>query len=313
MWGEVLQRKCVLDRIGRGDHDRAIMRNAATLLILFAFFHPSMNLRAEKPLMTLSPEIHAKALQTLREGLRLTADDQFWVSMHAAEGLTLGGYGEEVIPVLEPKLVTERDGQRLCGIARELVRAGERQHVAVLTEVLKREDSYAHTHAAESLYKVIELGDDAVMRERFEKGGDIKLRLMAAGALARKGDVKALAYIRECRDGEDPEGLQIAAWLLGIIGDKSDIEPLRSRLEDAPTPVIRGYVVNALACLGDPEGLAQLARDLDSEDPAIRTYAATFAGDAKAVSTQARLEAMLDDSFADARVRAAQTLLQLSR
>lgn len=289
------------------------MRNAATLLILFAFFHPSMNLRAEKPLMTLSPEIHAKALQTLREGLRLTAEDQFWVSMHAAEGLTLGGYGEEVIPVLEPKLVTERDGQRLCGIARELVRAGERQHVAVLTEVLKREDSYAHTHAAESLYKVIELGDEAVMRERFEKGGDIKLRLMAAGALARKGDVKALAYIRECRDGEDPEGLQIAAWLLGIIGDKSDIEPLRSRLEDAPTPVIRGYIVNALACLGDPEGLAQLARDLDSEDPAIRTYAATFAGDAKAVSTQARLEAMLDDPFADARVRAAQTLLQLSR
>lgn len=289
------------------------MRNAATLLILFAFFHPSMNLRAEKPLMTLSPEIHAKALQTLRDGLRLTAEDQFWVSMHAAEGLTLGGYGEEVIPVLEPKLVTERDGQRLCGIARELVRAGERQHVAVLTEVLKREDSYAHTHAAESLYKVIELGDEAVMRERFEKRGDIKLRLMAAGALARKGDVKALAYIRECRDGEDPEGLQIAAWLLGIIGDKSDIEPLRSRLEDAPTPVIRGYIVNALACLGDPEGLAQLARDLDSEDPAIRTYAATFAGDAKAVSTQARLEAMLDDPFADARVRAAQTLLQLSR
>lgn len=289
------------------------MRNAATLLILFAFFHLSTILRAEKPLMTLSPEIHAKALRILREGLLIADPAQFWVAMHAAEGLTLGGYGEEVIPVLEPKLATERDGQRLCGIARELVRAGERQHVAVLTEVLKREDSYAHTHAAESLYKVIELGDEAVMRERFEKGGDIKLRLMAAGALARKGDVKALAYIRECRDGNDPEGLQISAWLLGIIGDESDIEPLRSRLDEAPTPVIRGYVVNALACLGDPEGLAQLARDLDSEDPAIRTYAATFAGDAKAVSTQARLEAMLDDSFADARVRAAQTLLQLSR
>ena len=104
-----------------------------------------------------------------------------------------------------------------------------------------------------------------------------------------------------------------AVLAFGILGDQSDIEPLRQRLDDAPTPLIRGYVVNALACLGDPEGLAQMARDLDSEDPAIRTYAATFAGDAKAVSTQAKLEAMLDDSFADARVRAAQTLLQLSR
>jgi hypothetical protein len=45
----------------------------------------------------------------------------------------------------------------------------------------------------------------------------------------------------------------------------------------------------------------------------IRAYAATFAGDAKAVSTQKRLEAMLDDPDADARIRAAQTLLQLSR
>jgi sialidase-1 len=289
------------------------MKILALLLILLAFFHSSDTIRAEKPLMSLAPEVHAKALRILREGLALSDLTQFWVTMHAAEGLTLGGYGEEVISVLTPKIATERDGQRLCGLARELVRAGKREHVAVLTEVLRRDDSYGHTHASESLYKVVELGDEAIMRERFESGGDIKLRLMAAGALARKGDAKAYAYIRKCRDGRDPEGLQISAWLLGILGDTSDIEPLRRRLKDAPTPVIRGYVVNALACLGDPEGLSQLARDLDSEDPAIRTYAATFAGDAKAVSTQARLEAMLDDSFADARVRAAQSLLQLSR
>jgi len=200
------------------------------------------------------------------------------------------------------------------GLARELVRAGKREHLPVLIEVLRREDPYGHTHAAESLYKVIEVGDESVMRERFEKGGNIKLRLMAAAALARKlNDAGAYAFIRECRDGKDPDGLQISAWILGIIGNQGDIEPLRARLADAPTPVIRGYVVNALACLGDPDGLARLARDLDDPDPAIRTYAATFAGDAKAVSTQPRLEAMLDDPDADARVRAAQTLLQLSR
>lgn len=281
-------------------------------LFLLALLFPVAPLAAD-PVMKLSPEIKARALEILREGVSLTEPENFWVAMHAAEGLTLGGYGDEVIPLLEPKLSTEKDGQRLCGLARELVRAGKKEHVAVLTGVLRREDSYGHTHAAESLYKVLEIGDEEVMRERFKNGDSLKLRLMAAAALARKGDAEALAFVRESRDGEDPEGLQIAAWILGIIGDKSDIEPLRKRLTDAPTPVIHGYVVNALAVLGDPEGLRLLTRDLEDEDPMIRTYAATFAGDAKATSTQAKLEAMLDDPFADARVRAAQTLLQLSR
>lgn len=270
---------------------------------------------AESPApMTLSPEIKAKALDTLRAGLRIDDPERFWVTMHAAEGLTLAGRGEEVIPVVEPKLATEKDGQRLCGLARELVRAGKREHVAILVEVLRREDPHGHVHAAESLYKIFEVGDEALMRERFEKGANLKLRLMAAAALARKtGDAEACAFIRGCRDGKDPEGLQIAAWILGILGDESDIEPLRRRLGDAPTPLIRAYVVNALACLGDPDGLARLARDLEDPDPAIRAYAATFAGEAMAFSTQARLEAMLDDPDPDARVRAAQSLLQLSR
>lgn len=264
--------------------------------------------------MNLSPETKTEALETLRAGLRIADPEKFWVTMHAAEGLTLAGRGEEVIAAVEPKLATEKDGQRLCGLARELVRAGKREHVAILTEVLRREDPHGHIHAAESLYKIVEVGDEALMRERFEKGANIKLRLMAAAALARKtGDAEARAFIRECRDGKDPDGLQIAAWILGILGDESDIEPLRRRLGDAPTPLIRAYVVNALACLGDPDGLARLARDLDDPDPAIRTYAATFAGDARAVSTRTRLEAMLDDPDPDARVRAAQSLLQLSQ
>jgi sialidase-1 len=265
-----------------------------------------------EPVMKLSPEVREKAVETLRAGLRLGDPEQFWVAMHAAEGLTLGGLGAEVVPVLEPRLASEKDAQRRCGLARELVRAGRREHVAVLAEVLRSEESYGHTHAAESLYKVEELGDEAVMIERFEEGEDVKLRLMAAGALVRKGDEKALAFIRECRDGDDADGLQIAAWLLGILGDQSDVEPLRRRLEDAPSPIVRAYVEHALACLGDPDGLARLARNLEDADPAIRTYAATFAGDAKAASTQPRLEAMLGDEFPDARVRAAQTLLQLS-
>ncbi len=309
--GSPAQRKCVLDTANGTCHGSRMMRMLSTLLLAL-YCAAAASLSAAPP-MTLSPEIREKALAILRGALRLEDPEQFWVAMHAAEGLVLGGYGEEIVPVLEPRLATEKDGQRLCGLARELVRAGRKEHVAVLAEVLRREDSYGHTHAAESLYKVDELGDEATMRQRFQQGGDIKLRLMAAGALARKGDTEALAFIRGSRDGDDPDGLQIAAWLLGILGDRSDIEPLRKRIADAPTPLIRAYVEHALACLGDPEGLARLARNLEDGDDLIRTYAATFAGDAKAVSTQARLEAMLDDPFHDARVRAAQTLVQLSR
>ncbi len=265
--------------------------------------------------MKLSPEIRSKALSVLREGLLTKDPEQFWFAMHAAEGLTLGGYGDEVLTVVGPMLATETDGQRLCGIARELIRAGDREKVTVLVEVLSREDPYGHIHAAESLYKVVEVGDEAVMRRRFEDDGPIKLRLMAAGALARKNDdAKAFAYIRECLRGAEPEGIQIAAWLLGVIGDKSDIEPLRTRLPDAPEPIIRAYIEHAMASLGDAEGLRLLEKNLEDEDPVIRTYAATFAGDAKAYATQGKLERiMLDDSFLDARIRAAQTLLQLSR
>jgi sialidase-1 len=295
---------------------RLFAPHAWKLLPLAAFALTAGSCSSDLPPVTrmkLSQTIEGRAITVLREGLRLTGEENFWVSMHAAEGLTLGGLGGEVIEFVEPRLATETDTQRLCGLARELVRAGKREHVAVLAEVLARPDSHGHTHAAESLYKVHEVGDEAIMRERFEKGGDIKLRLMAAAALARQGDAGAFAFIRETLRGTDPDGIQIAAWILGIIGGSEDIEPIRSRLADAPTPIIRAYLEHSLAALGDEEGLRLLSRNLEDPDPVIRTYAATFAGDAKAYSTQPQLEAMLDDSFQDARVRAAQTLLQLSQ
>ncbi len=262
---------------------------------------------------TLTSETESRALAALREGLHATGADQFWISIHAAEGLTLAGRKDEVRAFLAPKLATERDAQHRCGIARELVRAGDRSGIAVLSEVLTSPDPHGHVHAAESLYKVHEVGDPEAMRRHFLAGDGIKLRLMAAAALARHGDLDAIAFIRRTLLEDDPDGIQIAAWVLGRIGNASDIEPLRSRLDDAPTPLIRAYLEHSLAALGDPDGLAALSRNLESDDPAIRTYAATFAGDARAAFTQPKLEKMLDDPNLDARVRAAQTLLQLSQ
>src|SRR5690606_16351807 len=110
-----------------------------------------------------------------------------------------------------------------------------------------------------------------------------------------------------------PDGQQIATWLLGVIGDESDIPQLLTNLEKETDPLRRCYIENALACLGHERGLSSLERNMKSSDPAVRTYSAEFAGHAYAPSTAPTLEKLLDDEVLDVRVRAAQSLLVLAK
>ncbi len=264
-----------------------------------------------EPRLNLDDATRERCIQVLRAGLR---SDEFWPSIHAAEGLTIGGLGKEVRAFLEPKLEGDFDDRQLCGISRELARAGDREKTRVMLEILAGDDPFGHIHAAESLFKVDEIGDGVAMRRAFEKGEDVKLRLMAAAALGKKGEKRALQFLREnLASSDDPDAIRISAWILARIGGKQDIEPIRARLKDAPSPIVRAYLEHALASLGDEAGLAALSQNLESTDPAIRTYAATFAGDARAVSVAPKLTRMLDDSNLDARIRAAQSLLDLAR
>ncbi len=259
--------------------------------------------------ITLDSATREKCLSVLRAGLR---GDEFWPSMHAAEGLTLGGHGLEVIEYLTPKLKTETDDQHLCGIAREIVRAGDRSAVPVMLTILGGDNSYGHVHAAESLFKVFETGDGQSMRLAHAQSGNLKLKLMAAGALVRGGDTAALQTVRNLLNDGDPQNYTIAAWVLGQIGDSSDIPRLKAQLARCPDAATRANFEHALAILGDPDGMQALEQNLTSGDNAIRTYAATFAGDARATGTVDRLKVMLEDPFSDARIRAAQALLVLA-
>ncbi len=72
--------------------------------------------------LDLDEATQTRCLAVLREGLR---SDEFWPAMHAAEGLSRSGFGDEVQRALEPKLSEENDDQHRCGLARELVRAGD--------------------------------------------------------------------------------------------------------------------------------------------------------------------------------------------
>ena len=258
----------------------------------------------------LSDALRSRCLTTLRDGM---TGDEFWPSIHAAEALTLAGQGDEVRKYLEPKLLLEKDDQRRCGLARELVRAGDRDQAQIMLDILAGAEPYGHVHAAESLYKVNEIGDGKAMKRAAGQTDNMKLHLMAAAALARRGNKKALKQLRTRLSDADPETRKIAAWILGRIGDATDIPQLRKNIESAPDALSRAYNEHSLAALGDAAGLRALVANLQDDDPAIRTYAATFAGDAQNASVGPALIPLLDHENIDVRVRAAQSLLVLAQ
>lgn len=282
--------------------------------VLLACCAAAVTSSAETPL-TLSTEIHQRCLQVLRGGMR---DGEFWPSIHAAEALTIAGRRDEVRAFLSPKLETETDDQRRCGLARELVRAGDRGQATVLLNLLADADPYGHVHAAESLYKVGWDGEARPLIDALDKPDDLRLQLMAAAALAKhgKGEIATRAYAflrRTLRDEPDQENFRIAAWVLARIGDGRDIDLIRSRMVESTQDALTvAFLQHALAALGDPTGKDALRRNLKSTDPAIRTYAAVFAGDAGMTDTAPLLIGQLEDDNADARIRAAQSLIVLS-
>ncbi len=261
----------------------------------------------------LDAKTKAKALKILRDGIRAKGPDNFWPSIHACEALTLAGHGDEVTKLLTPKLKTEKDDQRRCGLARELVRAGDRSKAKIMLDILAGEDKHGHVHACESLYKINEIGDGKLLRSSLKSDNTIQA-LMAAAALGRKGDPEAMKFLREKLSDEDAGIARISAWVLGRIGDaRSDIPGLRTGLTKQTDPLVRSYFENSLALLGDPRGITAVLRNLRSEDSGIRTYSAVFAGEARITSAKDRLITLLDDETLDVRIRAAQALLVLAQ
>lgn len=266
---------------------------------------------------SLGEELRGRCVEILKKGLADVRPDlpkeDFWPAIHAAEGLTLAGHGDVVIETLTPLLVSETDAQKRCGLARELVRAGDRAKAAVLLEILAMEDAYGHVHAAESLFKVGEVGDGASLRQAMAQTENLPLRVMASAALARGGNAKGLAVLREILADHNSPANRLAAWALAQTGNAWDIAQLHDNLPHAENPLIRCFHEMALANLGDPAGQAILVESLTSEDPTRRVFAANFAGEGRIIDAAGRLTALLDDPVADVRYRAAQSLLMLDQ
>ncbi len=265
--------------------------------------------KRQEPLQ-LAPELQERCLATLCNGL---ASDEFWPAMHAAEALTLAGHGDEVVAALRDRLPQERDDQRRCGLTRELVRAGDRSPLSVLFEILGNEQSAGRVHAAESLYKIGEVGDGRLLRAALEQSPHPPLQLMAAAALAKSGDQAGLIHLRGRLQSDDRPVRNLAAWALARVGGEPDVKRLLSLLESEQDATARVMIAGALACLGHPAGRAELGRSLDSDNAGVRAMAAEFVGHSRCFELQGKLVQRLDDPVLDPRVRAAQSLLVLSQ
>lgn len=265
---------------------------------------------------TLDASTRERCIRVLNEGLR---SQEFWPAIHAAEGLTGAGEHEAVRAFLKPKLASQTDDQKRCGLARELVRAGDHQQTAVMMEILRSEDTHGHVHAAESLFKVGWSGDGGPLKRVFAETTDVRLRLMAAAAMAKHGSgserQEAFAFLREqLRQEPDPEIFRLSAWVLGRIGADQDRALIRARLGDAhDNRLVQAFLQHALAALGDDAGKQALLRNLESSDPAVRTYAAVFAGESGIIEAVPMLVRQLNDAHLDARIRAAQALIVLGQ
>jgi sialidase-1 len=246
----------------------------------------------------------------------VSGDTEFWVAMHAAEGLTRAGHGAEVREaLLRREELAEADDRLRCGLARERFRAGDGTGEGVLRTILADPASPGRIHAAESLFKVgwrEEATTEVLRRASGGEGGDARLRIMAAAALASRGEDEARTVLRGLLAREhDPAVFTLAAWALGRVGEAADAERVRGRLRDAPDVRSRAFLEHALARLGDEEGRRALVDNLGSPDAAVRIQAAEFAGEAGIEEARGALQDLLDDAEPDARVRAAQALILL--
>lgn len=217
----------------------------------------------------------SRCVETLHGVLR---SEEFWPSMHAAEALTLAGSGHEVRTVLIGLLKTETDVVRRCGLAREIVRTGDRSVLSILWDAIATGDGRTQTVAAEGLFKVREAGDGSTLRRIVSASDNVVLQLMATGALWTLDAAGSMSFIRQGLAGEDPQGQKIAAWIIAQVGDASDVPLLLQNIDRDLEPLTQAYLFAALACHGGFDGHRRLAGILTSTDPVVRATAAEFLG-----------------------------------
>ena len=183
--------------------------------------------------------------------------------MHAAEALTLAGHGPG-----GARRAGEADRDRRP----EAVRAGPRGGPRRRPDEARRSCSRSSTSPARTATRTPPRACSRWPRSatarscgpRSPQDADLRLKLMAAAALARCGHPTALDAVRKRLTDPDVEIRKVAAWVLGQLGDSvrrgADPRPGWTKETD---PLAKAYFVHALALLGDADGRKALGANLD--------------------------------------------------
>ena len=214
----------------------------------------------------LDEATRGRCLAVLRAGL---GSEEFWPAMHAAEALSLAGHGAEVRAAIAPRLATETDDQRRCGLARELVTGRRPRRPCGSCSTSWRNPTPTATSTPARASSRSGRSATACCSGAALAGADQPgLEIMAAAALARWGNPEALGFDPQVRDREGRRDGPDRS--LGPGPNRRPIRPRRAAggREAVRRPARPGPTSSTRwRRLGDAEGRDALVRNLGHADP----------------------------------------------
>lgn len=137
-----------------------------------------------------------------------------------------------------------------------------------------------------------------------------EFRMVAAGALGRLGDERAVDRLTDALSDPAPRVRARAARSCGQIGDPRCIEPLADRLNDR-RPLVRRAAANALGAIGTREALEALVPLARDDDEELRRIAIDELGQFGSLDPVIVLLRALDDESQSVQRTAIISLIQL--
>ncbi len=221
------------------------------------------------------PEGAAKLLIRL---IKLEEDE----SVRIAATEALSRLGTPAVKPLARALASKNECVRACA-AEALGSIGDKQVVNRLKELWKKDRNYSVRLSAAFALAMIEQEKGALefiiefLAEEegiivFPDPGTENLDQIATRLLIKVGK-RAVSYLIEALRDDNYGVRARAAEILGVIGDRTAVEPLGKLVED-DKQLVRCDAVEALGKLGDDRASGVLIKALEDEDQVVRQYAA---------------------------------------
>ena len=259
------------------------------------------------PVFLLRANVHDKCTSTLREALN---SDEFWPSIHAAEALIDAGYGFDAVPVLREKLDKETQPVYQAGLAKALLRGGQKEAIVILQDIILGQDEAAREEAVRGMFHIATVADTSIINDAIRSSSNPVLHIYASALLHVAEKEKKLDEVRNALTANNSALRVAASDIIPIIGSSdSDTTQLLLNLNNASSDMESFYTTRALAMLDHPGARQALVQYTRHKDPSIRERAAYALAESWLVDEIELLYALLDDPSLAVRVRAAQALL----